>query len=137
MKKIPCEVYTRVVGYYRPVQNWNLGKSEEYYDRVPFSEKDSLNTEVNLDNRPLDERESVIYGAHMCSDCLKLKEFIEDKPEIQKMYVTLEPSEIQEAISRVAVKYELTDIALPIAVPLGERPIEGYEKIKEWIENNA
>ena len=25
-----CEVYSRVVGYLRPVQNWNKGKKEEY-----------------------------------------------------------------------------------------------------------
>jgi ribonucleoside-triphosphate reductase len=27
------EVYSRIVGYYRPVQNWNLGKKAEYRDR--------------------------------------------------------------------------------------------------------
>lgn len=26
----PCEVFSRVVGYMRPVQNWNKGKKEEY-----------------------------------------------------------------------------------------------------------
>ncbi len=31
------EVYSRIVGYYRPVQNWNLGKRAEYRDRKPFS----------------------------------------------------------------------------------------------------
>ena len=25
-----CEVYSRVVGYLRPVQNWNKGKREEF-----------------------------------------------------------------------------------------------------------
>lgn len=33
---VPCEVYSRVVGYYRPVQSWNIGKQEEYKDRKPF-----------------------------------------------------------------------------------------------------
>lgn len=28
-----CEVYSRIVGYYRPVQNWNIGKQEEFKDR--------------------------------------------------------------------------------------------------------
>jgi ribonucleoside-triphosphate reductase (formate) len=37
MKKIPCEVFSRVVGYYRPLQNWNAGKIEEYNDRKFFS----------------------------------------------------------------------------------------------------
>ncbi len=30
------EVYTRVVGYYRPVSMWNKGKQAEYKDRVPY-----------------------------------------------------------------------------------------------------
>lgn len=28
--KQPCEVYSRIVGYLRPVQQWNLGKKEEF-----------------------------------------------------------------------------------------------------------
>jgi len=30
------EVYTRVVGYYRPVKSWNKGKQSEYQDRTVF-----------------------------------------------------------------------------------------------------
>jgi len=30
------EVYSRVVGYYRPVQNWNEGKQEEFRDRLKY-----------------------------------------------------------------------------------------------------
>ena len=32
-KKIPVEVYSRVVGYFRPVNQWNKGKREEFGDR--------------------------------------------------------------------------------------------------------
>jgi len=32
----PCEVYSRVVGYIRPVQNWNPGKVEEFQDRITY-----------------------------------------------------------------------------------------------------
>ncbi|SHF48436.1 ribonucleoside-triphosphate reductase [Caldanaerobius fijiensis DSM 17918] len=32
-----CEVYSRVVGYYRPVQCWNNGKKEEFKDRKEFA----------------------------------------------------------------------------------------------------
>ena len=31
------EVYSRIVGYYRSVRNWNLGKQGEYKDRITFS----------------------------------------------------------------------------------------------------
>lgn len=37
-----CEVFSRVVGYHRPVQNWNLGKKEEFSERVEFDETVSL-----------------------------------------------------------------------------------------------
>jgi anaerobic ribonucleoside-triphosphate reductase len=30
---VPCDTYSRVVGYYRPVQDWNKGKQQEYHDR--------------------------------------------------------------------------------------------------------
>ena len=35
-KRTKCEVYSRVVGYLRPVNQWNLGKQQEFYDRKTF-----------------------------------------------------------------------------------------------------
>ena len=32
----PCEVFTRVMGYHRPVSAFNKGKRQEFEDRVPF-----------------------------------------------------------------------------------------------------
>ena len=37
--KQPCEVYSRVVGYLRPVQQWNLGKKQEFKERKEFKVK--------------------------------------------------------------------------------------------------
>ncbi|MEF3255144.1 MAG: anaerobic ribonucleoside-triphosphate reductase [Deferribacterales bacterium] len=31
-----CEVYSRIVGYHRPVDNWNESKQEEFKDRTVF-----------------------------------------------------------------------------------------------------
>lgn len=31
--KIPAEIYSRVVGYFRPVNQWNKGKREEFGER--------------------------------------------------------------------------------------------------------
>ena len=37
----PCEVYSRIVGYLRPVQQWNRGKREEFKERKTLEvEKD-------------------------------------------------------------------------------------------------
>jgi len=35
-KETPCEIYSRVVGYIRPIQQWNEGKQEEFKDRKLF-----------------------------------------------------------------------------------------------------
>ena len=32
----PCEVYSRVVGYIRPVQQWHKGKKQEFEERKEF-----------------------------------------------------------------------------------------------------
>lgn len=34
------EVYTRIVGYYRSIKNWNKGKREEYKHRLPFKARE-------------------------------------------------------------------------------------------------
>jgi anaerobic ribonucleoside-triphosphate reductase len=39
MKRTLCEVYSRVCGYLRPVQQWNVGKQEEFKDRKGFKTK--------------------------------------------------------------------------------------------------
>ena len=37
----PCEVWSRITGYYRPVQNWNDGKVQEYKDRREYEVENS------------------------------------------------------------------------------------------------
>jgi ribonucleoside-triphosphate reductase len=32
-----CEVYSRVVGFIRPVRQWNNGKTAEFHDRKAFT----------------------------------------------------------------------------------------------------
>jgi len=48
-----CEVWSRVVGYHRPVRNWNKGKQSEYQDREPFRrlEDDGTTTRSVVINR--------------------------------------------------------------------------------------
>ncbi len=34
----PCEVWTRVMGYHRPVASFNIGKKSEHFERKHFQE---------------------------------------------------------------------------------------------------
>ena len=35
-EQVPCEVYSRIVGYVRPVRNWNKGKKQEFVERRTY-----------------------------------------------------------------------------------------------------
>lgn len=38
-----CEIWTRVMGYHRPVSQFNIGKKAEHYEREHFKENITLN----------------------------------------------------------------------------------------------
>ena len=38
----PCEVWTRVMGYFRPVDAFNIGKQSEYSERKCFSQTKAM-----------------------------------------------------------------------------------------------
>ncbi len=42
MGKCKVEVFSRVTGFFRPVQEWNKGKQEEFKDRKTFKIKEGL-----------------------------------------------------------------------------------------------
>ena len=43
-----AEVYSRITGYYRPVQNWNAGKTQEYKERLEYDIANSVLTHSGL-----------------------------------------------------------------------------------------
>ncbi|MDO4891216.1 MAG: ribonucleoside triphosphate reductase, partial [Coriobacteriaceae bacterium] len=49
------EVYSRITGYYRPVQNWNDGKAQEYKDRKVYNIGHSVLTHVGPNPAPVDD----------------------------------------------------------------------------------
>lgn len=38
-KRVKCLVYTRVMGYHRPIESFNIGKKGEHRQRLQFNEK--------------------------------------------------------------------------------------------------
>jgi len=49
----PCEVYSRVCGYFRPVSNWNKGKKEEFKERKKFIVQSVNNSRVFRDREKM------------------------------------------------------------------------------------
>ncbi|NLF48269.1 MAG: ribonucleoside triphosphate reductase [Acholeplasmataceae bacterium] len=58
----PAEVYTRVVGYLRPVQNFNKGKKAEYADRVKYVIKEPISPEADA---TADTYSLLVEGKHL------------------------------------------------------------------------
>ena len=48
MVKTKCEVYSRVVGYIRPVEQWNDSKQAEFKDRKMFSAQDDSEVQSSV-----------------------------------------------------------------------------------------
>lgn len=44
MERTPCEVFSRSMGFIRPVSNFNIGKYQEFQDRNTFKEVFALTT---------------------------------------------------------------------------------------------
>jgi len=67
------EVYTRIVGYYRPVKNWNKGKSEEYDQRRTFQlpELDSPSP-----GRNGDFTQYKLFTYPNCDRCAEIKSYL-------------------------------------------------------------
>ena len=49
MKRVACEVYSRVCGFYRPISEWNKAKKSEYKDRKEIDPKDLVRKIVKID----------------------------------------------------------------------------------------
>lgn len=47
MKKIQCEIYSRISGYYRPVQQYNKAKKEEFSERRTIKIPEVIINEVS------------------------------------------------------------------------------------------
>ena len=59
-----CEVWSRVMGYHRPVNEWNVGKQQEHCDRTHFKETDGTeasNTKSIQPSRSLESNDQHGY----------------------------------------------------------------------------
>lgn len=104
------EVYSRITGYYRPVQNWNDGKTQEFKDRklydltksrfvmkVKGSDLDITAGEEAQQPEPA-QSQNLLFTTHTCPNCQiairaldqagvgYTRIYAEDEPELAKQY---------------------------------------------------
>jgi len=79
-----AEVYSRITGYYRPVQNWNDGKSQEFKDRQVYNIEHSMQTRFAEDSAPETEPsvkaegKLILFTTTTCPKCVMAKKFLAD-----------------------------------------------------------
>lgn len=90
--KQKAEVYSRITGYYRPVQNWNEGKLQEYKDRITYDTGKSVLKKEPVSMRPVERVEAesqnesgeglkkkpqlYLFATRTCPNCRTAKEFL-------------------------------------------------------------
>lgn len=105
------EVYSRITGYYRPVQNWNDGKLQEYANRTEYdiahsSLKRPTRSVVTLSNFAEEVNVKVeqpqnikyLFTTKTCPNCKLVKEYLKNVP-----YVTIDAEENMELARRYGV----------------------------------
>ncbi|MDF2943428.1 MAG: hypothetical protein K0S01_2286 [Herbinix sp.] len=81
-----AEVYSRITGYYRPVQNWNEGKAQEYKNRKLYNTEQSGEKQSNVSQKADRVAEETIqmedglylFTTKTCPNCRAAKEYLKD-----------------------------------------------------------
>lgn len=133
------EVYSRITGYYRPVQNWNDGKTEEFKNRKVYDPKNShLTHDVNgceCNSQPTKEENSsdrlneiVLFATKTCPNC-KMAKMLLDKAGIK--YQVIDAEENVELTKKYNIKKAPT---LLVPTENGIDVFENASNIKGFIE---
>ena len=102
-----AEVYSRITGYYRPVQNWNDGKTQEYNNRKLYEiETDKLDSvkrniiTITKDDVKVEQTDDVryLFTTKTCPNCAIAKEILADE-----QYVLIDSEENVELVQKYGV----------------------------------
>ena len=127
------EVYSRITGYYRPVQNWNEGKTEEFKNRKTY---DIDNSHLNKKHETCEcenhvapaVKEMMLFTTKTCPNC-KMAKMLLEKAGIK--YKMVDAEDEKETTLKYGVKKAPT-----LLVPNGDSfdRYENASEIKGFIE---
>ena len=112
------EVYSRITGYYRPVQNWNDGKAEEYKNRKLYNIAESMTSRSFVAHQSVEEIDVcvesdnariILFATTTCPNCRMAEKFLGDAGVVyEKIYADQNPElakqfEIKQAPTLVII----------------------------------
>lgn len=143
----PAEVYSRITGYYRPVQNWNDGKLQEFSQRKTYDIANSAYHGVNQHivsdtccgeqdvrvqadpNFKKNDGEILLFTTKTCPNC-KMAKMMLDKAGIK--YTVIDAEDQKDLTQKYGVKKAPTML---VANGQGYDRYENASFIKKFVEN--
>ena len=143
----PAEVYSRITGYYRPVQNWNDGKLQEFSQRKTYDIANSsyhgVNQHIVSDtccgeqdvrvqadpNFKKNDGEILLFTTKTCPNC-KMAKMMLDKAGIK--YTVIDAEDQKDLTQKYGVKKAPTML---VANGQGYDRYENASIIKKFVEN--
>ena len=128
------EVYSRITGYYRPVQNWNDGKTEEFKNRKTYNietsvlKKDEPVEEVKVEKAEPKVKKPLLFTSPTCPNC-KMAKMLLDKANFK--YKLVDAMENKELAVQFQIKKAPT---LFIPTKDGYEALDNVSDIKKYIE---
>ena len=135
-----AEVYSRITGYYRPVQNWNDGKREEYEERKEYDIASSVMKHGNAcacekkETAPVKEEKGtenaiILFATKTCPNC-KMSAAMLDKAGIG--YVKVYAEDNKDKVAEYGI------VKAPTLVVIKDGEVVKYQNasnIKKFIES--
>ena len=136
------EVYSRITGYYRPVQNWNDGKSQEYKDRLVYNANMALKKgfELQAEKLPAEAKnlanpeapaaeKLILFTTTTCPNCRMAKDFLD---QANKQYSVVVSDQDKETAKSYAIRQAPT-----LVVDRGDdfEKIVGVSEIRRYLES--
>ena len=132
------EVYSRITGYYRPVQNWNDGKLEEFHARKTYDIANShLKSECRVKAEDVKKpekaqvKELLLFTTKTCPNCKMAKKMLNDAGIA---YTSIDAQDEKEVTLSYGVKKAPT-----LLVPNGDGfdVYDNASEIKKFIEKQG
>ena len=133
------EVNSRITGYYRPVQNWNDGKAQEFKDRKEYNvmtskltHKKNAAAKIDVKNFDMNDgtaKQILLFTAKNCPNCKLAKNFLNE------VGIKYRDIDAEENVA-LAEKYGV-ELAPTMVVVSGDKTqkVANASKIRKFVEN--
>lgn len=135
------EVNSRITGYYRPVQNWNDGKAQEFKDRKEYNimtsklthKRSDVSSKLDVKHFDMSDgtaKQILLFTAQNCPNCKLAKKFL---GEVGIKYKDIDVDQNEQ----LAVKYGIS-LAPTLVVINGDmvQKVTNASEIRKFVENN-